>query len=1104
MRLSSALKTTTALVSASVAISLALPAPSALAQEFDDRQALEEVIVTGSFIRRKSQFDSPSPISVLGSEDLAQIGASTIRDITQTLTINAGAQNNPDAFTQNLTTGTENINLRGLGVQSTLVLLNSRRQVASAAPTDGGLLFVDTASLVPLIAVDRVEILKDGASALYGTDAVAGVVNFITRDDFEGMELEFDFQTVAADGDATDYRISGIWGGGNDRGHVTASFSYFDRSQLTTRERDLRRGGEGPPDFLSVSTLTSFPANFLVPSLAGLDTDTAAAVAGNFDQNTAFFSFAELGGALQPLPVIENPFSPGSFLVGAFDSFQPNAGGPGTDPLGLTDGLTASSLPGVLAALGTDTSQLSPLQQQALAQALLGVQQAVSAEQQAALIAGTATPFALPVLPDPGCEAVPEDDAFLAPGQPATAGSPAISPLGQCVYDFGPFFSVIPEESRLQGFAQARYDITDTIEFYGEFGFARNRAERETSNFPLTSPPTIAATNPFNPFGTSVVFAGRSIGPGQVTDPFTDSPNPNRFEYDTYRVQAGLRGDITDNWFFDISYLRGINRWDLFSSDNIASNFALALAGLGGNDCDVVNGTPGVGGCQFYNPFASGFTDTDQTIPLLDGTGTPVIDPATGLAATIPVRNSEEILDFLVGDITIDGESDLTVVDAVVTGDTFTLPAGPVGLALGVQFRSERLAHDLGDLTNDGDFTFVSEPTNDFDASRDVYAAFAEVNIPVIQDLEINAAVRFEDTEGVESTVDPKVSLIYRPFTSVEGMLSTLTVRGSWGTSFRAPSLFQSFGNQTTLNSVIDPLTGQAPFIPITSAGSEDLSPEESRTFNVGVSLEPLAGLEISADYWNFEFEDVITEFDPQQLVNLAAQELALGLPAGSLLPENTQVIRNPSGTLAAVNTVFTNLAFIETHGFDFSAFYTYETANFGTFRVGGEGTYVLSYDIPLEQPDGTTVRFDAADFRNDQNFADPIPDFRFNATVNWLLGGHSAALFVRYIGSFTDDENCAGPVPGSTAQLAAAAAILNDPTLLCQDFAQIDSHTTVDLQYSYRFGGIGPVQDAAITLGVINLFDAEPPFVDTDGGFETRTHDPRGRLVYARLKVGF
>lgn len=1094
MRLSSALKTTTALVSASVAISLALPAPSALAQEFDDRQALEEVIVTGSFIRRKSQFDSPSPISVLGSEDLARIGASTIRDITQTLTINAGAQNNPDAFTQNLTTGTENINLRGLGVQSTLVLLNSRRQVASAAPTDGGLLFVDTASLVPLIAVDRVEILKDGASALYGTDAVAGVVNFITRDDFEGMELEFDFQTVAADGDATDYRISGIWGGGNDRGHVTASFSYFDRSQLTTRERDLRRGGEGPPDFLSVSTLTSFPANFLVPSLAGLDTETAAAVAGNFDQNTAFFSFAELGGALQPLPVIQNPGT-GELIVGSFSGFVPNGGGP--DPFGLTDGLTASSLPGVLAAVGIDTSQLDAEDQQGLAAALLAVQEAVSAEQQAALIAGTATPFALPVLPDPGCEAVPEDDAFLAPGQPATAGSPAISPLGQCVYDFGPFFSVIPEESRLQGFAQARYDITDTIEFYGEFGFARNRAERETSNFPLTSPPTIAATNPFNPFGTSVVFAGRSIGPGQVTDPFTDSPNPNRFEYDTYRVQAGLRGDITDNWFFDISYLRGINRWDLFSSDNIASNFALALAGLGGNDCDVVNGRPGVGGCLFYNPFASGFiADPGQTVTFTDA--------VTSEDVTVPVLNSEEILDFLVGDITIDGESDLTVIDAVVTGDTFNLPAGPVGLALGVQFRSERLAHDLGDLTNDGDFTFVSEPTDDFDASRDVYAAFAEVNIPVIQDLEINAAVRFEDTEGVESTVDPKVSLIYRPFTSVEGMLSTLTVRGSWGTSFRAPSLFQSFGNQTTLNSVIDPLTGQAPFIPITSAGSEDLSPEESRTFNVGVSLEPLAGLEISADYWNFEFEDVITEFDPQQLVNLAAQELALGLPAGSLLPENTQVIRNPSGTLAAVNTVFTNLAFIETHGFDFSAFYTYETANFGTFRVGGEGTYVLSYDIPLEQPDGTTVRFDAADFRNDQNFADPIPDFRFNATVNWLLGGHSAALFVRYIGSFTDDENCAGPVPGSTAQLAAAAAILNDPTLLCQDFAQIDSHTTVDLQYSYRFGGIGPVQDAAITLGVINLFDAEPPFVDTDGGFETRTHDPRGRLVYARLKVGF
>ena len=103
------------------------------------------------------------------------------------LTINTGSQNNPDAFTQNFTTGTSNVNLRGLGVSSTLVLINGRRQTQSAAATDRGENFVDTSSLPPMIAFQRIELLKDGATALYGSEAVAGVVNFITRSDFDGL-----------------------------------------------------------------------------------------------------------------------------------------------------------------------------------------------------------------------------------------------------------------------------------------------------------------------------------------------------------------------------------------------------------------------------------------------------------------------------------------------------------------------------------------------------------------------------------------------------------------------------------------------------------------------------------------------------------------------------------------------------------------------------------------------------------------------------------------------------------------------------------------------------------------------------------------------------
>ena len=134
----------------------------------------------------------------LSADDLAATGANDVGEVIEDLTINTGSQNNPDAFTQNFTTGTSNVNLRGLGVSSTLVLVNGRRQTQSAAATDRGENFVDTSSLPPMIAFERIELLKDGATALYGSEAVAGVVNFITRSDFEGFDLELGVQSVDA------------------------------------------------------------------------------------------------------------------------------------------------------------------------------------------------------------------------------------------------------------------------------------------------------------------------------------------------------------------------------------------------------------------------------------------------------------------------------------------------------------------------------------------------------------------------------------------------------------------------------------------------------------------------------------------------------------------------------------------------------------------------------------------------------------------------------------------------------------------------------------------------------------------------------------------
>ena len=183
----------------------------AIAQEesAEKEQEVELIMVTGSFVRRSENFESPSPLAVLDAGDIDSIGAKSIADITQTLTINTGAENTPDAFTQNATAGTSNINLRGLGVASTLILLNNKRQVVNAQNNNGGVNFVDTSSLVPMIAIDRMEVVKDGASALYGSDAVAGVVNFITKTDYEGAQVSLDYQD-GAHGDNKEYNIQGL------------------------------------------------------------------------------------------------------------------------------------------------------------------------------------------------------------------------------------------------------------------------------------------------------------------------------------------------------------------------------------------------------------------------------------------------------------------------------------------------------------------------------------------------------------------------------------------------------------------------------------------------------------------------------------------------------------------------------------------------------------------------------------------------------------------------------------------------------------------------------------------------------------------------------
>ncbi len=841
--------------------------PTAVASE----QNIEEVQVLGTRIKRKSQSATSTPLENFDQKSLSDNGVKDIRDLVELMPMNSGAQNNSDNLTQNYTAGTNNINLRGLGVSSTLVLLNGRRQVLSAVQTDNGASFVDTASLIPTLAIDTVEILKDGASAIYGSDAVAGVVNFKTRDDFEGAEIQVEHRHRTSNGSQDDTNVDFVVGGNfQDTGHFLLAASHLKRTSLVAQEVD-----------------------WLIP------TDGTSGY-GN----------------------------PGSFIV------------PST-------GLSVA---------------------------------------------------------DPDCE---QNGGFL--NTTSTGGT-------LCLFDFGPQVTFVPEEQRLQGFARANWQWSDTTSYWSEIGYSRNKISREVSpSFPVLNTPVLPVDNPANTFGEDVFFLGRPYGNGQPTE-------KNFYDHSTFRFGIGIAGQISESIDWELSYVTAQNDAILNPRDVIADNFQAALNGLGGVNC--AGTTPNVNGCKYFDvsadPGDSAFTDS-------------------------------ELRDFIIGDYIGNVESELQTIDMVVTGNEwFYIGGNPAGFALGLHYREESLTAVYDSITQQDGWAFLIGNPN-FKAESDVYSLFGEVLLPLHDNLELNIALRYEDYGSkVGSTTDPKLSLLW--FVSPD-----VSLRSSIGTSFRAPSAFQTQGVQTRFVNITD-FDGSTTFAGDRTVGGENLDPETSTAYNLGLSWKMSDNWDLNIDYWNFSFDDVLTKTNAQSIVTAD--------------PFDPRVERTSAGTISIVRTSFINANAIDTDGIDVSVKGRYETGT-GLWLPGFDATYVLGYD--LEDEAGNTI--DGAERMNRGNFGDPMPQLRANLGLSWNLDRHGANVFLRYVSRYEDD-------------------VRN---------LDIDSFTTLDAQYSFQFGeSLIEGTDTALTVGVINATNENPPLVRIAGNYDPKTGDPRGRRVYLKISTRF
>ncbi|HQR04848.1 MAG: TonB-dependent receptor [Proteobacteria bacterium] len=617
--------------------------------------------------------------------------------------------------------------------------------------------------------------------------------------------------------------------------------------------------------------------------------------------------------------------------------------------------------------------------------------------------------------------------SYLAPGQ----GQHPDSACGQvpgsflrgttCMLDYSPYFDLSPKETRQQTYtvlSRTQRDLKATL----EFGYTRSQTTTIASpSFPiLTTVPIIPASHPDNPYGQPLLWLGRVLGA-------PDGPSVTRFRYDTLRLVATLSGALRDGWMwdFDSAYSQQNARYD--RPDILKSRLALALNGLGGAGCDPATGTAGHGACRYFNPFGTSYT----------GTGTP---------------NPPALLAWLTGGTGLHAGSSLLSSNLVFSGDLLTLPAGPVTVALGLHHRYERMHHAWSAAFNANDLATLGGGSN-FDASRAVWGLFGEARMPLRANLEARFSVRHENYGGGMRSFDPKLALLWRPAPG-------LSLRGSASTAFRAPSLLQAKGVQSSNPFVSDTLTGTTLYANVQTRGSDRLKPEAANIFSLGATWAPSPRTELGLDYWRFEYHDLIVKENAQQLVDS-------GAPG---------IVRDPaSRSITLIQANFVNASAVNTAGLDWDLRHRIPVAG-GMLGLGLQWTRTLRYELRT-QADATQI--DGLGSLNATNFAGPIPRDRGTLSTNWTEDNHQFSVYWRHVGAYRNDR------PGA---------------FITQ--RRIGAWNTLDAQYRQDFHDILPGGGVTtLTVGGTNLTDHPPPFAQLLLAYDPRTIDPRGRVLYLSLR---
>jgi iron complex outermembrane recepter protein len=263
----------------------------------EEKSDTEEVVVVGSRIARDANFDGAEPIQIIDREAIETSGYNNLQQLLEKSPfVGSGTFSTRGNNQDSTANGAAAVSLRGMGADATLVLVNGRRAAISSFAESITTNFVDINN-IPVSAIERVEVLKDGASAIYGSDAVAGVVNLVLRKDFEGMEVSVGYGNTT-DTDSDEKSVSAIWGvNGENDSNMTLIFDHFSNSALMNIDRgslgSANQSAKGGEDFRSSR---GYPGRFIVDGVTNID---PACPAGSVAGQTCVYDYG-IWGALIP------------------------------------------------------------------------------------------------------------------------------------------------------------------------------------------------------------------------------------------------------------------------------------------------------------------------------------------------------------------------------------------------------------------------------------------------------------------------------------------------------------------------------------------------------------------------------------------------------------------------------------------------------------------------------------------------------------------------------------------------------------------------------------------------------------------------------------